>query len=169
MTKEKENKDLLLRYLTMAIPYNVVVSCIIIDYNTEEKEKGNHPTYKGDGTLFLIDKLSNRACIRPILEGKSYREKVYFEQMCNKGYIAIENVKPYLRPLSSMTERELDELNCLCYHNISVQDDVLCGHICYTEIIDVQNFLLRYHFDFMDLIPKGLAIEVGEVDNPYKG
>ena len=105
MNTTQEDKDLLLRYLSMAIPYNVVVSCIIIDYNTEEKEKGNHPTYKGDGTLFLIDKLSNRACIRPILEGKSYREKVYFEQMCNKGYIAIENVKPYLRPLSSMPIR----------------------------------------------------------------
>jgi len=75
--------------------------------------------------------------------------------------------KPYLRPLSSMTEQELEELNCLCYHHISVQDDMLCGQICYIEITDVQNFLLRYHFDFMGLIPKGLAIEVTEENNPY--
>lgn len=66
-----------------------------------------------------------------------------------------------------MTEEELEELNCLCYHNISVQDDILCGYICGIEITDVQNFLLRYHFDFMGLISEGLAIEVTEENNPY--
>lgn len=163
MTKEKENKDLLLGYLSMAIPYNVVVSCIIIDYNTEEKEKGNHPTYKGDGTLFLIDKLSNRACIRPILDGKSYREKVYFEQMCNKGYIAIENVKPKLRPMSSMTLKEIEEFR---HFKDYLRESECKIHIAnYNQI----QWLLEKHFDFMGLIPKGLAIGVGEVDNPYKG
>lgn len=76
-------------------------------------------------------------------------------------------LKPYLRPLSSMTEEELVELNCLCYHNISIQDDSLCGYICGVEIVDVQDFLLRYHFDFMELIPRGLAIAVTEENNPY--
>ena len=53
----------------------------------------------------------------------------------------IEYVRPYLRPMSSMTEEELEELNCLCYHNISIQANNLCGYICGNEIDDVINYL----------------------------
>ena len=32
--------------------------------------------------------------------------------------VKIDTIRPYLRPMSSMTEEEKEELNCLCYHNI---------------------------------------------------
>lgn len=129
---KQEDKELVLRYLSMALPYGVVIK-ITLDGGMLEASYN----MKWDADL-LADLLHDE-----------------------------DDFKPYLRPMSSMTEEELEELNCLCYHNISVQDDVLCGYICGIEITDVQDFLLRYHFDFMDLIPKGLAIKVAEENNPY--
>jgi hypothetical protein len=64
-----------------------------------------------------------------------------------------EGWKPYLRPMSSMTEQERKE---------------------YWDITSVSNhcaaidWLNAHHFDYRGLIPKGLAIEVNESNNPYK-
>lgn len=74
----------------------------------------------------------------------------------------IVDIKPYLRSLSSITEEELEELNTLTYHNISVQDNALCGYICGIELEDVFDWLNSHHFDYRGLIPKGLAIEAPE-------
>lgn len=132
---KQEDKKLLFRYLSMALPYGIVVETQLIN-----APRAKYPVLKVLQSYMLCDFMQN-----------------------------IENVihKPYLRPLASMTEEELVELNCLCYHNISVQDDMLCGYICGIEIDDVQNFLLHYHFDFMGLIPRDLAIAVTEENNPY--
>ena len=129
---KQEDKELLLRYLSMALPYGVVIKITL------------------DGGM--LDASYNMKWDADLLADLIHTE---------------DDFQPYLRPMSSMTEEELEELNCLCYHNISVQDDMLCGYICGIEITDVQNFLLRYHFDFMGLIPKGFAIEVTEENNPY--
>jgi hypothetical protein len=81
---------------------------------------------------------------------------------------------PYLRPMSSMTEEEKEELNCLCYHNIGVQDNMLQGYLCGSEINDVIDWLISHHFDYRTddegktMIENGLAIEVTENNNPYK-
>lgn len=138
---KQEDKDLLLRYLSMALPYGVKFTL------------GENNLYTIKGVDLIVTD-----------------EGDWEYAITAKGIevIEINYVKPYLRPMSSMTEEELEELNCLCYHNISVQDDMLCGYICGIEITDVQKFLLRYHFDFMGLIPEGLAIEVTEENNPYK-
>ena len=63
------------------------------------------------------------------------------------GYFAIEEVKPYLRPLTSMTEEEKTELFQLMGHGTDIQR------------ID---FYLSHHFDFRCLIPMGLALEAKE-------
>ena len=63
-------------------------------------------------------------------------------------------IKPYLRPLSSMTEEESKEYEIQC----CIDDDIVC-HI---------DWLNEHHFDFRNLIEKGLAIEVTEENNPYK-
>lgn len=58
-------------------------------------------------------------------------------------------IKPYLRPMSSMTEEEKDEYNKLCdsYYDI---------HFNSIESID---WLNAHHFDFRGLIERGLAID----------
>lgn len=76
----------------------------------------------------------------------------------------IEIIKPYLRPMSSMTEEEKMEFDNFCV----VDESVWNGNsdIGYkNQAIIMSNaitWLLKKHFDFMNLIPKGLAIEVTE-------
>ena len=72
----------------------------------------------------------------------------------------IDDVKPYLRPMSSMTEEE----RLLFYQN-TLQYNKETGYSEYTyESID---WLNKNHFDYRGLIPKGLAVEVTEKNNPY--
>ena len=59
----------------------------------------------------------------------------------------IVNIKPYLRPLSSMTEEEKTELFQLMGNGTDIQR------------ID---FYLSHHFDFRCLIPMGIALEAPE-------
>ena len=76
----------------------------------------------------------------------------------------IESTKPYLFPLSSMTEEQRKELWNAFAVNIEVdfQGDLyldnIKGYIHISEIQEYYNFLLKNHFDYRGLIPKGLAI-----------
>ena len=74
----------------------------------------------------------------------------------------IIDMQIFLRPMSSMTDVEIAELNCLCYHNIDVQDGMLCGYVCADEMNDVIEFLNKNMFDYCGLIEKGLALEAPE-------
>ena len=81
----------------------------------------------------------------------------------NDDGIYIENVKPYLRPLSSMTEEEKIESLEFAW-----EDDygILAS---YNENIPKYiDWLNAHHFDYRGLIEKGLAIEVTKENNPYK-
>ena len=66
----------------------------------------------------------------------------------------IEEVKPYLFPLSSMTEEQRKEYTSLLNHIMTIEGDV-CD-VCTVESI---NWLLENHFDYRGLIDKGLAID----------
>lgn len=74
-----------------------------------------------------------------------------------------EGWKPYLRPMSSMTEEEEKEYWNIDNRSYSCPMD--CAHIPASERID---WLNAHHFDYGGLIEKGLAIEVTEKNNPYK-
>ena len=73
----------------------------------------------------------------------------------------VEEVKPYLFPMSSMTEEQEKEYN-------SLRDFVPTYHYEFGDIIEdtelYDNFesidyLIANHFDYRNLIPKGLAID----------
>ena len=66
-----------------------------------------------------------------------------FDGCINYDYI-IEDIKPYLRPMSSMTEEEIKELGD-----------------CVT-IYDQVDIMLSHHLDCRGLIEKGLALEAPE-------
>ena len=75
----------------------------------------------------------------------------------------IEYYKPYLRSMSSMTEEE--EYEFVLFSDTMFRygkDNNLC---CLP--LDAIHWLLKNHFDFMGLIPKGLAIEINGKNNPY--
>ena len=83
----------------------------------------------------------------------------------------IEEVKPYLRPMSSMTEKEKKEL--YYYYCKEIGDNLNTPNLTWELRCCVYNsfgndWLNKGHFDYRGLIPKGLAIEVTNEDNPYK-
>ena len=72
------------------------------------------------------------------------------------------DVKPYLRPMSSMTEDEQRTLDSMC--NGVEMVSRLSGLKMFDKAFD---WLNSHHFDYRGLIEKGLAIEVTEENNPY--
>lgn len=68
----------------------------------------------------------------------------------------VDIVKPYLRPMSSMTEEESEEYNDLT--NLMSDYDSTIENIA-IKIID---WLKAHHFDYLGLIPMGLALEAKE-------
>ena len=78
-----------------------------------------------------------------------------------KGNFSIEIIKPYLLPMSSMTEEERKEYNHIA------------PGMCWVKGIHIPNvnqidWLNAHHFDYRGLIEKGLAISVTKENNPYE-
>ena len=63
-------------------------------------------------------------------------------------------LKPYLRPMNSMTEEEEKEFKKIVYDSMNV-DDISAS-------VYVADWLYSKHLDAHGLIPKGLAIEAPE-------
>lgn len=104
----------------------------------------------------------------PLVDGDERIYTVSFDDMKDfvKGYI---NIKPYLRPMSSMTKEERAEMG------IAIQKDRIepygeiknCGEdnllLCtIRQSTNLQDWLNKHHFDYRGLIPMGLAIEAPE-------
>lgn len=84
---------------------------------------------------------------------------VYFETNdYDVNYLPVEDVRPFLRPMSSMTEEEKLEFSIVPIY----------AFIHYNEIAKM-DWLNAHHFDYRGLIDRGLAIEVTDDNNPYKG
>lgn len=67
-----------------------------------------------------------------------------------------EGWKPYLRPMSSMTEEESKEFGLL-------QTDFYTDGFLYPiAALNLIDWLNAHHFDYRGLIPKGLALEAPE-------
>lgn len=66
--------------------------------------------------------------------------------------VNIENIKPYLFPMSSMTGDEVLEYISL-KESIIASDDITY----YFETYESIDWLIKNHFDYRGLIPKGLA------------
>lgn len=75
----------------------------------------------------------------------------------------IKYCKPYLRPMSSMTEEEK-----------AMYEGLMIGTDNISYMLDVIDWLNKNYFDYRTddegktMIEKGLAIEVTENNNPYK-
>ena len=108
-------------------------------------------------TLISIDGDDNRYRLEEICHAiigiDTYKTTV---ENCN-----IEQVKPYLFPLSSMTEEIMDEI----YNNTGVYDIGIDSpvHIevgtTFEDLTKTPDILHKHHIDYRGLIPKGLAID----------
>ena len=105
--------------------------------------------------------------------------KFYFGKGCGISIDDVSKIKPYLRPMSSMTEEEFDKLKeygRLKYDNldlVSFQNgtykmlDFYLNGVPSGAVIRVFDWLNKYHFDYRDLIQMGLAIAVTKENNAY--
>lgn len=128
----KQDKELLLKDLSARLPYGV--KC----YAYQSKIDGNDCECYGtfEGVLYERFYLSDRVSVNG---GKTY-DNYYLE------------VKPYLRPMSSMTEEEKKEYCDLqAIFLYSSQYPV-------TDAYALFDWLNAHHIDFRNLIPMGLAL-----------
>ena len=132
----QEHKELLLIDICARLPYKLKISIPELVTNKEQIETLNE-IFKGKDNLYRV----------------------------NDSGILIEYIKPYLFPLSSMTEEQLFEVQEILGKNeIEIEDGFLRivdsnrNTISYLEIRALLNWFYKNHFDIDDLIPMGLAI-----------
>ena len=122
----KEDKELLLRDLCNRLPYNVMCQ-------VEFKEDGKY-----NSKVMLLSGI--------------FTDEAYFTT--KGGSIYSNEYKPYLFPLSSMTEEEQRTLDSMC--NGVEMVSRLSGLKMFGKAF---NWLNENHFDYRGLIEKGLAID----------
>ena len=143
----QEDKNLLLQDLCARLPYGV-------------KCHFKYGSAEDDITLGCIDKNVARF---------EYGWYGRFHVSIDANYI-----KPYLRPMSSMTREELFEVKNIIDKGVEICDvfinivDSSIKRLSYAEIQAVFDWLNAHHFDYRGLIEKGLAIEVTKENNPYE-
>ena len=72
-----------------------------------------------------------------------------------------EYVKPYLRPISSMTEEEKKEFQaCHCVYELHPDFQPMMCNLA--NELNMFDWLNSHHFDYRGLIEKGLALEALE-------
>ena len=123
----QEEKQLLLKDLSARLPYDVIV-----DYESH---------------IYVLNEI-DPAC--KDIDYITVRIQDVERLMCAKS-VMIENIIPYLRPMSSMTEEEEAE-----YYALNAYE----GAFPHNE--DALDYVLEHHFDFRGLIEKGLALEAPE-------
>ena len=87
----------------------------------------------------------------------STTDTVQYETADDSGIQTLYNIKPYLRPMSSMTEDEQRTLDSMC--NGVEMVSRLSGLKMFDKAF---NWLDENHFDYRGLIEKGLALEAPE-------
>jgi hypothetical protein len=83
--------------------------------------------------------------------------------LINEDYV----IKPYLFPLSSMTDEQRKEYEGIIYKNIELHCERYYDVIDVDEFDCLMDFYHKYHFDYRGLIRLGLAIDATNL-NIYK-
>ena len=129
----EKDKELLLKDLCARLPYGVKIS--IPDLWTQKREiEILDEIFKGDDGLYRVN---------------------------SKGQ-CIEHIRPYLFPLSSMTEEQKREYeDTLVYHDYTKGGWTIAKTFNDEYVIPYWfvDFCNKNHLDYRGLIPKGLAID----------
>ena len=149
----QEEKDLLLKDLCSRQLHGVIID------SAEYNEAAYHKHYLQ--RLISIKTLANKlVCI----DVDDYPDPKIHDWK-------IELCKPYLRPMSSMTEEEKKKLKAdTCPKGTGYFDEkyLICPinhygeHISYEFMSAILEWLNAHHFDYRGLIEKGLALEAPE-------
>ena len=161
-----EQVALLTKDLSGRLPYKVIISHPHTSYIL------GSPNTRENAVLTGIDPI-----LREYSVGSKYT-RISGLHIVLRGRILI---KPYLRPMSSMTEEEKREFSIfigktetyrqqICLDSDSMCNPIIGGYKCvYWGLFDkCIDWLNAHHFDYRGLIPLGLAIDVTTLeDNPY--
>ena len=123
----QEEKELLLKDLCARLPYEVKIDNI--------------------GEPSILASIDNRYTI--IVESTEVDKNSSFD-LPRLDILKIEDAKPYLFPLSSMTEKQREE-----WQSLMIRDSY--GILYHT--IDSFDYLYKNHIDIRGLIPMGSAID----------
>lgn len=130
----QENKELLFRDLCARLPYGVKVQCGDYLFTFDKNHMGIGMLYKDfNGNPLESPKI--------ILSG------------CYYG----EDIKPYLFPLSSMTEEQKKEYRKACDLDMGILENSPMKGEPFPALYNSQDWLNKNHFDYRGLIPMGLA------------
>lgn len=104
---------------------------------------------------------ANPYTLSGVLHNKPYSQ-LYFEELDWKecdGFVGVEYCKPYLFPLSSMTEEQKQEYTYIVnYISSDDTENWVEGEFIYVEqFTQLMHFYHTNHLDYMGLIPLGLA------------
>ena len=87
----------------------------------------------------------------------------YFDIKDAPTDFGLDEIKPYLRPMSSMTEKERKIVNKLIYNKESIwTSPIPVWVIDESDIEEYIDFCYSHHLDYRELIPMGLALEAPE-------
>ena len=145
LTMTQEDKELLLKDLSARLFYGVKVSL--------------HHEDMGDltGTLDAIYPTEDRVIVDNL-------NKAIAPVNVRYGGFNIEknNVKPYLRPLTSMTDEEREEYRKFSYYGAAGYRNNEHKEMIAVPSFEKMDWLNAHHFDYRGLIDKGLALEATE-------
>ena len=135
----QEDKALLLKDLCARLPYGVKFP---IECWNDDLSQFNEQAF----TLYSIN--TDLYCQASEGDGNIYN-------------IYIEDVKPYLFPMSSMNEEQKEEFNARTFEIMF--GETVCkknDEMGYVKLMEFDlNFYNTHHLDWRGLIPKGLAID----------
>lgn len=139
----KEDKELILKDLCARSFYSVKVTVPIMSFI-----KGQDPYTEP------IELVSVNAVDMTCTVGDRYAQTSGIKMFNRKGELVC---KPYLRPMSSMTEEEKKHIISLKFQPTAFEykNIILCSQ-------EVMDWLNKHHFDYRGLIEKGLALEAPE-------
>jgi hypothetical protein len=144
----QEEKELLLKDLSARLPYGIKLQ-VRLDYGDNSHKEGIY-----DADIDAITSYNIEVTYYDANMGGKARDWTFM----------YEEVKPYLRPMSSMTEEEKKEYHNLCYEEEREEFEFgeWVTRVYYHNTIESIDWLNAHHFDFRGLILKGLAIEAPE-------
>lgn len=107
--------------------------------------------FKYDNNGNKIDTVEVLGIVNPYSQTYSYVAGLIHE---------ISRIKPYLRPMSSMTEEERNEY--FDFRNQELQRVAFAEIGRESAIAEISDWFNVHHFDYRGLIEKGLALEAPE-------
>ena len=138
---KQEEEQLLLRDLCARLPYGVKISTPEL-WTSEKKIEVLNEIFKGDDGLYRV----------------------------NDSGMLIEYIKPYLRPMSNMTEEECDMVEEIlgdkCIFDFMCNGDIILkqGQFSQNKLAKLYDYYNSIHVDYHNLIPKGLAIDAANLN-----